>query len=140
MLGRWGGGVACMSVESTELCLGRDEEPAVILWVKIKGKAGTEDIMMWICCRPPDGRWCGWSSLQADRSSFTFASPDPYGGFQSPGLSVGGTNGRAQAIPNYMVFKGHSNNLTFCDSIVMIIIYQDPVHLRNHCNFQWGVL
>lgn len=51
-----------------------------------------------------------------------FASPYPYGGFQSPGLSVGGTNGRAQAIPNYMVFKGHSNNLTFCDSVVLIII------------------
>lgn len=37
-----------------ELCLEKDEGPAESLWVKSKETAGTGDITVWICCRPPD--------------------------------------------------------------------------------------
>ena len=37
-----------------ELCLGMDEEPTESLWVRIKGRAGTRDIIVGVCYRPPD--------------------------------------------------------------------------------------
>jgi len=37
-----------------ELCLGLDEEPTESLWVKIKSRAGTGDITVGVCYRPPD--------------------------------------------------------------------------------------
>ena len=37
-----------------ELCLGMDEELNKSLWVTIKGKAGTGDVIVGVCYRPPD--------------------------------------------------------------------------------------
>ena len=36
------------------LCLGMDEEPTESLWVRIKGRAGTSDIIVGVCYRPPN--------------------------------------------------------------------------------------
>lgn len=36
-----------------DLCLGIDEELTETLWVKIKGRAGTSDIMVEVCYKPP---------------------------------------------------------------------------------------
>jgi len=55
--GRQGGGVAlCVSdqLECMEHHLGMDEELSNSLWVRIKGRAGTGDIMVGVCYRPPD--------------------------------------------------------------------------------------
>jgi len=41
-------------LECMELCLGFDEEPTESLWVKIQGRAGTGDIIVGVCYRPPD--------------------------------------------------------------------------------------
>ena len=54
--GRQGGGVAfCVNdqLECMELCLGMDEEPTKSLWVRTKGRAGTGDIIVEVCYRPP---------------------------------------------------------------------------------------
>lgn len=51
------GGVALYmreQLESMELCLGMDEEPAECLWVWIKGRTGQSDIIAGVCSRPPD--------------------------------------------------------------------------------------
>ena len=37
-----------------ELCLEMDEELTESLWVRIKGKAGTGDIVVGVCYRPPN--------------------------------------------------------------------------------------
>jgi len=37
-----------------ELHLGMGEEPSESLWVRIKGRAGTDDIVVGLSCRPPD--------------------------------------------------------------------------------------
>ena len=37
-----------------ELCLGMDEEVTKSLWVRIKDRAGTGDIIVGVCYRPPD--------------------------------------------------------------------------------------
>ncbi|KAK4826209.1 hypothetical protein QYF61_006153 [Mycteria americana] len=37
-----------------ELCLGMDEKLTKSLWVRIKGRAGTGDIIVRVCYRPPD--------------------------------------------------------------------------------------
>ncbi|GAB0179465.1 hypothetical protein GRJ2_000411800 [Grus japonensis] len=55
--GRQGGGVALYvndQLECMELCLGMDEELTKSLWVRIKGRAGTGDIIVGACYRPPD--------------------------------------------------------------------------------------
>ena len=52
---RQGGGVALYAndqLECMELCLQMDEEPTKNLWVRIKGRAGTGDIIMGVCYRP----------------------------------------------------------------------------------------
>ena len=36
-----------------EFHLGMDEEPTERLWVRIKGRAGTGDIIVGVCYRPP---------------------------------------------------------------------------------------
>jgi len=36
-----------------ELGLGKDEEPTDSLWIRIKGRAGTGDILVGVCYRPP---------------------------------------------------------------------------------------
>jgi len=36
-----------------ELCLGVDEELSKSLWVRIKGRAETSDIIAGVCCRLP---------------------------------------------------------------------------------------
>lgn len=36
------------------LCLGMDEEPNESLWVRIKGRGGTGDIVVQVCYRPPN--------------------------------------------------------------------------------------
>ena len=41
-------------LECMELCLGMHEEPTESLWVRIKGRAGTGDIIVGVCYRPPD--------------------------------------------------------------------------------------
>ncbi|PKU39424.1 dtw domain-containing protein 2 [Limosa lapponica baueri] len=41
-------------LECMELLLGMAEEPTKSLWVKIKGRAGTGDITVRVCYRPPD--------------------------------------------------------------------------------------
>jgi len=47
-------------LECMELHLGLDEEPTESLWVKIKGRAGTGNIIAGVCGRPPDqGRASG---------------------------------------------------------------------------------
>jgi len=55
--GRCRGGVALYvkgQLECMELHLGMDEEPTESLQVKIKGRAGTGDITVGVCYRPPD--------------------------------------------------------------------------------------
>ena len=55
--GGQGGGVALYvsdQLECMELCLGLDGEPTESLWVRIKGRAGTGDIMMGDCYRSPE--------------------------------------------------------------------------------------
>ncbi|GAB0205257.1 hypothetical protein GRJ2_002991300 [Grus japonensis] len=55
--GSKGGNVALNvsdQLECMELCLGMDEEPTESLWVRIKGSAGTGDIIVGVCYRPPD--------------------------------------------------------------------------------------
>ena len=55
--GRRGGGVALYvsdQLECMELRLGMDEEPTKSLWVRIKGRAGTGNIIVGVCYRPPD--------------------------------------------------------------------------------------
>ncbi|GAB0179153.1 hypothetical protein GRJ2_000380600 [Grus japonensis] len=55
--GRRGGGVTLYvndQLQCMELHLGMDEEPIKSLWVRIKGRAGTGDIIVGICYRPPD--------------------------------------------------------------------------------------
>ena len=55
--GRRGGGVTLYvkdQLECMELRLGLDEEPTESLWVKIKGRAGTGDVTVGVCYRPPD--------------------------------------------------------------------------------------
>ncbi|GAB0180798.1 hypothetical protein GRJ2_000545100 [Grus japonensis] len=55
--GRRGGGITLYvndQLECMELHLGMDEEPTKSLWVRIKGRAGTGDIIVWVCYRPPD--------------------------------------------------------------------------------------
>ncbi|KAM9591189.1 uncharacterized protein ACIBXB_006085 isoform 1-T2 [Morphnus guianensis] len=41
-------------LECMEPCLGMDEELTESLWVRIKGRAGTGDIIAGVCYRPPD--------------------------------------------------------------------------------------
>ena len=41
-------------LQCMELCLGMDEEPTESLRVRIKGRAGTGDIIVGICYRTPD--------------------------------------------------------------------------------------
>ncbi|GAB0207575.1 mitochondrial enolase superfamily member 1 [Grus japonensis] len=55
--GRRGGGIALYvndHLECMELHLGMEEEPTERLWVRIKGSAGTGDIIVGVCYRPPD--------------------------------------------------------------------------------------
>ena len=55
--GRQGGGVALYvndQLECIELHLRMDEELTKSLWVRIKGRAGTGDIIVGVCYRPPD--------------------------------------------------------------------------------------
>ncbi|KAK4824035.1 hypothetical protein QYF61_009626 [Mycteria americana] len=55
--GKQGGGVAHYvngQLECVDLHLGMDEEPTKSLWVRIKGRAETADIILGVCCRPPD--------------------------------------------------------------------------------------
>ncbi|GAB0203140.1 hypothetical protein GRJ2_002779600 [Grus japonensis] len=52
-----GGGVTLYvndQLECMELCLGMDEEPTESLWVRIKGSAGTGDIIAGVCYSPPN--------------------------------------------------------------------------------------
>jgi len=41
-------------LECMELCLGMDEELTESLWVRIKGRAGTGDVIVGVLDRPPD--------------------------------------------------------------------------------------
>jgi len=41
-------------LECLELCLGMDGEPTEISWVRTEGRAGTIEVIMGICYRPPD--------------------------------------------------------------------------------------
>ena len=55
--GRQGGGVTLYAMTSWSAWssqLGMDEEPTESLWVSIKGRAGTGDIIVGVCYRPPD--------------------------------------------------------------------------------------
>ncbi|GAB0206600.1 mitochondrial enolase superfamily member 1 [Grus japonensis] len=55
--GRRGGGVTLYvndQLECMELHLGMEEELTESLWVRIKGSAGTGDIIVGVCYRPPD--------------------------------------------------------------------------------------
>ncbi|GAB0210046.1 hypothetical protein GRJ2_003470400 [Grus japonensis] len=55
--GRRGGDVALYvhdQLECMELHLGVDEEPIESFWIRIKGRAGTGDILVGVCYRPPD--------------------------------------------------------------------------------------
>jgi len=55
--GKQGGGVALYvkdQLDCMELHLGLDEEPTESLWVKIQDRAGTGDITVGVCYRPPD--------------------------------------------------------------------------------------
>jgi len=54
--GRWGGDVALYvndQLECMELGLGMDEELTDSLWIRIKGRAATGDILVGVCYRPP---------------------------------------------------------------------------------------
>ena len=54
--GRRGGGVTLYAndqLECMELHLAMDEELTQSLWVRIKGRAGTGDIIEGVCYRPP---------------------------------------------------------------------------------------
>ncbi|GAB0199565.1 hypothetical protein GRJ2_002421900 [Grus japonensis] len=56
-MGERGRGVALYvreQLECVELCLGMDEELTESLWVRIKERAGKGDIIVGVCCRPPD--------------------------------------------------------------------------------------
>jgi len=53
---RQGGGISLYvndQLESMELRLGTNEEPNESLWVRIKGRAGTGDIIVGVCYMPP---------------------------------------------------------------------------------------
>ncbi|GAB0179105.1 hypothetical protein GRJ2_000375800 [Grus japonensis] len=55
--GRGRGGVTLYvndQLQCMELHLGMDEEPTKSLWVRTKGRAGTGDIIMEVCYRPPN--------------------------------------------------------------------------------------
>ena len=55
--GRRGGDVALYvndQLECMELCLGMDEDPTKSRWVRIKGRTGRGDIIVGVCCRPPN--------------------------------------------------------------------------------------
>jgi len=65
-------------MECMELHLGVDEEPTKSLWVRIKGRAGTGDIIVGVCSRPPD------QDEALYRSSLTFIRPGPHRGLQPP--------------------------------------------------------
>ncbi|GAB0202744.1 hypothetical protein GRJ2_002740000 [Grus japonensis] len=57
ILSRRGGGIALYvsdQLECMELHLGMDEEWTESPWVRIKGRAGAEDIIAGVCYRPPD--------------------------------------------------------------------------------------
>jgi len=41
-------------LECMEVCLGMDEEPTESLWIRIKGRAGTGDIIVRVCYRLPN--------------------------------------------------------------------------------------
>jgi len=41
-------------LECMEIHLGMDEEPTESLWISIKERAGTGDIIVGVCYRPPD--------------------------------------------------------------------------------------
>ena len=41
-------------LECLELCLGMDEEPIESLWFRIKERTDKGDIIVGVCCRPPD--------------------------------------------------------------------------------------
>ena len=60
-----------------------DEEPNENLWVRNKGKAGTGDVIVGVCYRPPNQEdQAGIPST--DRSSLTFTSPGHHGRLQPP--------------------------------------------------------
>ncbi|TRZ07523.1 hypothetical protein HGM15179_019577, partial [Zosterops borbonicus] len=50
----WWDGSDDWSPGMEELCLGIDEELTGNLRVKIKGRGGTGDVIVWVCYRPPD--------------------------------------------------------------------------------------
>ena len=55
--GRRGGGVTLSvndQLKCMERCLGMYEELTKSLWDRIKGRAGTGDIIVGVCYRPPD--------------------------------------------------------------------------------------
>lgn len=75
------------------------EEPAESLWVRISGQTNTGDIVVDVCCRPPDQeeevveaflrRLAEASCLEADEDT---------GDFNHPNICWKGNNTKAQAI------------------------------------------
>lgn len=56
-------------LELTELHLGMSEEETMSLWVRIKGRAGTGDIIVGVCYRPPKQEYKADESLSTDSGS-----------------------------------------------------------------------
>ena len=82
-------------LERMELCLGMDKELIKSLCARIKGRAGTGDIIAGVCYRPPDQEDQVNEALYTDRSSLTFTSPGPHGGLQRPQYVLEGQHNRA---------------------------------------------
>ena len=86
-------------LECLELCLGMDEELTESLWVRIKGKAGTGDVIVGVCYRPPDQEDRADEALYrqmgaASRSQALILMGD----FNHPHYLLEGQHSRAQAI------------------------------------------
>jgi len=69
----------------------RDSDKAWAL-PEIKGRAGTGDIIVGVCYRPPDQED---QADEADRSSLTFTSTGPPGGHQPPQYLLAGQHSKA---------------------------------------------
>ena len=83
--GRQGGGIALYvseQLECMELYLGMDEELKESLWVRITGRAGTGDIIVGVCYRPPD------QEDQADETPFRQKRPHVHKPWSSWGPST----------------------------------------------------
>lgn len=93
------------------------------IWVRVRGRAGTGDTRVKICCTPTrPGRPSSWYLLQTDRSSHI---QKPWSSWGTPTTLI--APGLVEDVPayghrswKYVIFKissnqNHSMNLCFCD-------------------------